>query len=333
VLKKVIIAVLMIAVLFHSEESVAGAASGISYALSVLIPSLFPFMILSSAFSQTVKNKSPFLIFLLSVLGGYPVAAKCLENDDLSKNNASILIYTCVNPGISFMTVIVSKTLLQNSLLGLLVTLSVYISSFILFLVSYFIYKPSIISKNDGSFDLVECVSSSTKSIISMSFFVIAFSALEYLIFSFGIGDILYFFFEHLNLSRESVLSILSGSLEISSGITNAVTSGCNLWIICALLSFGGICVSFQIFSIIKDKESISKAKYYFYRVIHVVLSCIILSILRLFIKPDLAVIYTPDALIKNSASKILPASILLILTCVIFLLTLKNDVEITEKV
>ena len=183
----------MIAFLFHSEAGVAGAAAGLSYALSVLIPSLFPFMVLASFFSSFVENKNPFLIFALSVLGGYPIAAKCLENDNLSKNNASYIIYSCVNPGISFMTVIVSKTLIKNTTLALLVILSVYISSFLIFLFTYLIFKPRIIVSLNQKVDFVDCVSSGIKSVISMSSFVILFSSLEFLLFSYAAGD----FFDH----------------------------------------------------------------------------------------------------------------------------------------
>ena len=289
-------------------------------------------MVLASLFSTFAENKNPFLIFILSVLGGYPIAAKCLENDDLSKNNASYLIYACVNPGISFMTVIVSKTLIKNEILGLLVILSVYISSFLLFLFTYLIFKPKVNINTNAKNDFVDCVSSSIKSIINMSAFVILFSSFEFLLFSYAAGDLCYQFFEHLSLSKESIFSILSGILEISSGITSAVTSGCSLWIICALLSFGGICVSFQIFSILKGK-SFSKRKFYLFRILHAGLSCIILNILKLFIKPDLTVMYSPDALMESSVSQIMPATIALVLLSIVFLLTVKNDMEIKMKV
>ena len=180
--------------------------------------------------------------------------------------------------------------------------------------------------------DFVDCVSSSIKSVISMSAFVILFSSMEYLLFSYAAGEFFYQFFEHFSLSKESVFSILSGILEISSGITSAVTSGCSLWIICALLSFGGICVSFQIFSILKG-QSFSKRKFFLFRILHAGLSCIVLNILKLFIKPDLTVMYSPDALTESSVSKIMPATIALVLLSIVFLLSIKNDMEIKKKV
>ena len=118
-----------------------GASNGISYCLYTLVPSLFPFMVLSSFIIHSGISKfigkllQPVIQFLfylpgsagsviiMSMIGGYPVGARgcmsLLEQGAITQKQAQRMLYFCVNAGPAFIISVVGSTLLQNALMGL----------------------------------------------------------------------------------------------------------------------------------------------------------------------------------------------------------------------
>ena len=123
-----------------------GAANGISFCLYTLVPSLFPFMVLSSFIIHSGISKfigkllQPVIQFLfylpgsagsviiMSMIGGYPVGARgcisLLEQGAITQKQAHRMLYFCVNAGPAFIISVVGGTLLQNALIGLLLFFS-----------------------------------------------------------------------------------------------------------------------------------------------------------------------------------------------------------------
>ena len=108
--------------LIDAQTIVNGAKEGIHMALTVVIPSLFPFIFLCTLSLQEIsKNPLKFLrpveklcgmsrgsgiLLLLGLIGGYPVGAqnisKAYENRMIARNDAERMLGFCNNAGPSF---------------------------------------------------------------------------------------------------------------------------------------------------------------------------------------------------------------------------------------
>lgn len=112
----------MFALILDGKTAVSGAKEGIELCLRTVIPSLFPFFVLSSMVTSSL-NHSPFWlrpitrfcrippgaesILISGFLGGYPVGAQCIAEFYrmrlLSRRNAQRLLAFCSNAGPAFL--------------------------------------------------------------------------------------------------------------------------------------------------------------------------------------------------------------------------------------
>lgn len=113
----------MLVLIADGKTALQGASEGVTMCIQTLIPSLFPFFVLSNVITSTLSSqKLPFLRpigkifqipegseFLLAVgfLGGYPVGARNVSqlyrNQHLSKSDAEGMIMICNQAGPSFL--------------------------------------------------------------------------------------------------------------------------------------------------------------------------------------------------------------------------------------
>ncbi len=124
--KRIILAVLSIAgmmvLILEPKTAFAGVAVGIDLCLKVVIPSLFPFLILSTVLTESTfgmelrilrpmchlcripTNAAPLL--LVGLTGGYPIGAQCItqawQNGHLSTVDARRMLGFCNNAGPAF---------------------------------------------------------------------------------------------------------------------------------------------------------------------------------------------------------------------------------------
>lgn len=119
----ILAAVGMLALILDSEASLAGAAEGVDLCIRTVIPSLFPFFILSGILvrewtGRTVLFLRPLgrllgmpagseSVLITGFLGGYPVGAKAVRdawvNGSLSEKDANRLLSFCSNAGPAFL--------------------------------------------------------------------------------------------------------------------------------------------------------------------------------------------------------------------------------------
>ncbi|GEM_PF-71481 len=145
-LRKIIIMILIafgcMICLRYSQECADGIKKGILFCVEVLVPSLYAFMTLSSAvirsgiavsltkplskISQILFRLPPsgLAVILLSILGGYPVGARCaamlFEQGDISRSDAQKVanIAVCAGPG--FLINYVGSALLGSRQIGII---------------------------------------------------------------------------------------------------------------------------------------------------------------------------------------------------------------------
>ncbi len=223
-----------------------GAIRGILLSSRVIIPSLFPFTVCililqSMEFFEVLRFLTPvtkrffsltageFSLFLLSLLGGYPVGAKLLNEAEIDNKKAGIMLNYCVNAGPAFIISAVGFGILGSEKIGYIL-LSGHILSAIFLSIAFKFFMPPKTEENKKKKPLnladsfVLSTAKASETVLSICAFVILFSTINAYIESFSIKPLLYI-------------------LEV----TNAVAQTKNIYLISFLLGFAGVSVWCQV--------------------------------------------------------------------------------------
>lgn len=198
-----------------SEASFSAATEGVKLCVSTVIPSLLPFMAMSSfilksdvfAFAEKALRKiscilfdlpkQSAMIFIMSLIGGFPVGAKliseCVKGGQLTQNQGKRMLLFCVNPGPAFVVNIVGISIIGNMTAGIILLVSICMAS----LVTGIISRRFKIEEEDQSvnstmiseFPLIDSVYESVKAIIGVCGWIVITSALIGIINSFPIEE------------------------------------------------------------------------------------------------------------------------------------------------
>ncbi len=269
---------------FYPKASYDGVKSGILLCSAIIIPSLFPFSVCCNFLMSVITPKKSHyftekeLVFLLSLLGGYPVGAglvdKLYMEEKISKLQANCMLCYCVNSGPAFILLAVGKGILNSKILGIILLASHILASFVLCVVfnkKVYITKPLIGNsrKRTVSEIFVNATEKASTAMISICSGVIFFSAINSclkLIF----GD------SKLNL------------LLLLTEISYAVTQTKNLYLLSFALGFGGLCVWFQILGSVKS-FAINIPQFIVCRLLHGGISALLTFVLIKIIKPTIS--------------------------------------------
>lgn len=245
--------------MIYPTQTAEGIKEGLLLTANNLIPSLFPFMVISSyivnspvadimakttnTFSEKIfkTNGYGMCAVIMGLIGGYPIGAKITadfyKSGRLSKKQAQSLLLWCVNPGPAFVIIAVGSFMYSRVKSGIILYVSIVISALITgFVVSLFTkhtYTPQIAlteEKNKNQF--VNAVNSSGQAMLSICSWVLIFSASGKL------------FTEILPPTPATVLRALA---EVTTGCAIAAEKSLPLPLVCGILGFGGFAVFFQI--------------------------------------------------------------------------------------
>ncbi len=334
-LKTVITTILVIlslwCAIFYSKECKNGIINGMSFCVSVLIPSLFIFMVIASYISDSTFAdflsrilKKPTLVILnlppvcssvilLSIIGGYPVGARCVanlyKNKSISKDVANKLSMMAVCSGPGFVINYVGCALLNSKQAGVILFISQFISYVFVMLVCSRLIKTKcdyvdIDDTKHKKTGLVDAVCDGCKSTVNMCAMVILFSALI------SICETVFKDFPVL-------LDYVCALLEVTYAC-NKLSHIYSLTALSFIVGFGGICVHFQIFSALKD-VGINKGLFFLFRILQGISSAVATYILLILFNPVTEVFSTVEQTTATSSTTIL-GSIALIVTAVCFL-------------
>lgn len=327
--------------LIFGKASTKGALEGLNLCGQVLVPSLFPFMAVSSFVVKSglstsmerignvvtkpifgLKGKC-FATILLSIIGGYPVGARGIktlyDSGEINQKEAAKMAYFCVGSGPSFLITFLGTNLLNSVEIGLCIFAAQIISVIILGFVNKYIFgrqesfnsnKDTKIKKIPISEAIVDAAISGTYGAIEMCGIVIIFSAF--------LGVIKY-----LLLSQKSLYSSISVFLEVTSACNHLAENGSILPIAFAV-GFGGLCVHFQIFQALKGIR-INKAVFFLFRIIQGFITCLFTYLFISIFKVTIPVFSSIKGDAKLLLSSSMIGSSLLIITGLCFLYTLKN--------
>ena len=269
----------------RSDVAIEYMKKGLGLCGAAVIPSLFPFMVISELVIQSpaVYNickifRRPMKLlfnvseaggcaFILGALCGFPIGAKtaisAYDSGRISKDELSRLLCFCNNPGSAFVISVVGISLFGSKQIGVIMYVCVILSSVTVGLLSKFLSSKKQFQKKDTSFlppadiDAISiftgAVSKSALSMLTVCAYVVFFSSLVGCI-----GDIL------SSLSAPNILStLIFGFFEISSGVKAAASTKsieAAIILASAFVAWSGISVHCQIITICAGRSMSFKA-------------------------------------------------------------------------
>jgi len=299
------------------SQMIASAKDGILLWSNIVLPSLFPFLIISDLIQKSAitivfekilsKIMKPLfnlpgissIALFLGMTGGYPIGAKItsdLRNENsLSKIEAQRLIAFANNSGPLFISGAIGIGLYKNISIGFLLLISHYLSAFLVGILFRF-YKKNELTSNSNKkiqFNIIklstlgESLTSSVKKSITtvtvIGGFIVLFSILTTILQETGIVLILSkIFMPNLDLNFSS--SIISGILEVTNGVNriyelSSIDLVIKLIVTSSLIGFGGFSVHMQTLSIISSSDFYSST-YFLGKILQSCFSGIITSLL-----------------------------------------------------
>lgn len=265
----VIVCVIGFFLLLYPSHGSRGISSGLTLCAEIVIPSLFPFLFLSSFIVKVdLCNKFSFIFepftktlfklpgctagaILMSLIGGFPVGAKMTyelyKNKNITKNQAKRMMLFCINPGPAFVINAVGYTMLGSSKIGVILFASICLSSILVgIVVSISDSKAKVIEKNNNlqkkentplSVAFTTSATDAASAMVSISVWVILFSCIGTLITIFP-------------LEKNFIGSIFC-FLEVTSGC-NYAAKGLSVPSVGFILGWAGLCVHCQVLQYVK---------------------------------------------------------------------------------
>lgn len=248
----------------HPSVMIDGLRRGLTVCGSSVIPSLFPFMVLSdflvrSGFCSIIGNRASPLTqklfslpgtagcaVIMSLIGGFPVGAKMtaqlFENGDITAKQGRRMMTFCINAGPAFVIGTVGTVMLSSRKAGIILFSSMTVTSLLTGIASKIISRGEAENRSRPEAVLVrgaltDSVSQSVQSMLNVCAWIILFS---------GINE----FFIRLPVSRTAAVwfSIVS---EVTGGCMSA--SGCFPTCVLALvLGWSGLAVHCQLMPYLK---------------------------------------------------------------------------------
>ena len=269
--------------LCYSKAVSAAMTQALALCVQVLLPSLFPFFVLSSMFISTgvIQRLSPRLekpfqwlfglpgsfgaALLLGAAGGYPVGAKTIatlyQQGQCSRRDAEKALRFCNNAGPAFLISAVGASLLQDPHAGL----KLYAVHVLSALIIGFIYRKNTDHvkyhcitadhmRSTATISLfLRAVTDAFSSFLNVSAFVLIFSVISTMLQQLPLIDSLHC------LPGGGILwyGLLAGFLELTSGVACLTQGGLPPSILLPALSFvcgwGGCSVQFQTINLLHD--------------------------------------------------------------------------------
>ena len=247
--------------IIDSKTAISGGKEGVSLCIQTVIPSLFPFFVLSGFLCRNLTGANlPFLrplgylcaipkgaesLLLLGLLGGYPVGAQNIRNavssGVLDKRAAKRMLGFCNNAGPAFIFGMAGYLFSRAGVSWALWSVHI-VSAVLVGIILPGKVKAScrLINVNNGSF--LTDVQNSLKTMANVCGWVILFRV----VISFLKRWCFWFLPVELQV-------LLTGTIELSNGVIDLVclsNQGLRFIICSVILSLGGFCVTMQTLSI-----------------------------------------------------------------------------------
>lgn len=249
--------------ILDARTAIIGAQDGVNMCLTAVVPSIFPFLVLSGFLTSSIRGANAYLlrplsrllgipkgtegIFLTGVLGGYPIGAQevhtAWSNGQLNIVQANRMLSFCNNAGPAFLFGILGAQFPEYWMLWLLWGIQILSS----ILISLILPGRSNNSDFQGQSNPISFVYALKRGVSTMGY-ICGWIILFRILIAFLDRWLLWLF-------PTSIQVMICGFLELANGCcsVNSIGSvGLRFIISSAVLTFGGICVLMQTASIIK---------------------------------------------------------------------------------
>lgn len=341
--------------LFMPKEALKGARTGLTLCAEIVIPSLFPFLALTTFIIQSgLAQKAgsilePFMrkvfqlpgsaatAIFLGVIGGYPVGAKATaelcKTGALTKKQGERLLCFCINSGPAFIIGAVGAGMLKSTAAGLILY-GVHIFSSLLIGISMRFFSGKIHDEKPAKRQkavppaaaFVGSVTGAATSMLYISAFVVFFSAINGLLNQIGV-------FSCAAKALSSFLPVpandplffnraLAGLLEVTNGCALAAGSS-GIWalvLISVVLSWSGISVICQVMASVQD-AGLSVSGYVAARIAHMILSALLTYVIFMLF-PTAVPVFAAGPVIVTGTMHSAPACVALLVICTMLLLS-----------
>ena len=258
-IKVTVISLCLIILIIDSQTALNGANEGIALCITRIIPTLFPFCILSKIMCRLLLGrdlrilhclgmpKGAESIFLISLVGGYPIGAQCVDDayqcGAISEADAKRMLGFCNNAGPAF---------IFGVMCCLLPTLSPMFCLYVIHMLSAFLVGLILPHKSycngtippKSELNITKAVEESTKALAYICSWIILFKVL------------LAFLVRWLGWMLEAeVMVVIAGIIELSNGsiaLLSLDSLGLRFILASLFLAAGGCCVALQTFSVTK---------------------------------------------------------------------------------
>lgn len=253
----------MLVLIFDSGLAVKGAQEGMELCIRTVIPSLFPFIMLSMLLTREASGTSRWLLpisellgipqsaqalLIPAFLGGYPVGAKCIHglyrNGQLQKQQAERLLSFCSNAGPAFLFGMLSGFFPDKKTLWLLWLIHILSAVLTGFLFSTGETAANTPVRSSEKADKPDVLLSALMAMSLICGWVILFRIL---------ATFLQKWF--LWLLPSWLMVLITGILELTNGCCELMQIediGVRFVICSCMLAFGGFCVLLQTASVTK---------------------------------------------------------------------------------
>ena len=312
------VCLMLLSLLLFPDQSVTAAKDGVQLCLNVIVPSLFPFFVLSTLCVELGLIRAlgslagPLMAplfrvggacagaFLLGIVGGYPVGARTAialyESGQCSRDEAERLMSFCNNSGPAFILGVVGAGIFSSSEAGLWLYGAHVAASILVGLLFRFYGKGTVTVSEFSpahSADIsvselfIRAVKDAFSSAMNICAFVIFFTVVIRLLFLTGIitrlASILVLLLGNLGLHQDMAESLLSGAIEMTSGVWSlrdmAASLGNRLCMAAFILGWAGLSVHCQVLSFI-GKSGLSTRTYFFGKLLHGIISAVLVFLL-----------------------------------------------------
>ncbi len=288
------------------EAASGGAKAGLFLCSGVIIPSLFPFAVLSNvlmelglpqrlgkAFAPVTKrlfgvSGTGSTAFFLGIAGGYPLGAisvsELYAKGTLQKKEAEKLLGFCNNCGPAFIISVAGSAVFGNVKIGFYLYLVHVISA----LLTGVLLRggrdrgliPSPPSKSEGlSAAFTDSVKRAAAAMVTVCGFVVFFSVLVGLLDEVGtLSSLSGAISAHLKTELHFSRSLLTGFLELGTGTSSLIglsVNAANLSLCSLIIGWGGISVHAQAAAVIRE-SGLAPARHTLGKLLHGVLSALI---------------------------------------------------------
>ena len=260
-------AVAMLLIILDARTALTGASSGIDLCIKTVIPSLYPFFILSNLISTSLVGRNIAALrplgrlcgipegaeslMVLGFIGGYPVGARSIyqsyKSGVLRKEDAERMLGFCNNAGPAFIFGMVAS-LFSSPLIPWVLLASQIVSAICVAAILPNKSCSSCRVRLSKQINVTALIEQSTKTMAVVCSWVVLFR----IVIAFAQRWVFWLF-------APALQTIIVGLLELSNGcfvLHSIPCEGTRFILSACFLSLGGLCVALQTMSVIGDMNT-----------------------------------------------------------------------------